>query len=153
MYAPPSIGADVYVSNGHKWFFTPKVLIFSLRVGPLEDPVCPSLLPARAPRHPHSGVHRRRDPIPRHPPATSLPHRHDGGVPLQGAAFLWVSRGLQGGSSPYAAPGAAVYPAVISNEGTGESAFAKLFSWEGTKVTLRRAFEHQSGKRLCGCRM
>jgi len=46
-------GADVYVSNGHKWFFAPK-----------------------------------------------------------GAAFLWVSKQLQGASDPYAPPGEAVYPCV-----------------------------------------
>ena len=49
----PSLGADVYVSNGHKWCFTPK-----------------------------------------------------------GAAFLWVSKALQGASDPYGAPGTAVYPTV-----------------------------------------
>ena len=70
----PALGADVYVSNGHKWFFTPK-----------------------------------------------------------GAAFLWVSKALQGSTAPYAQAGEAVYPTVISNEGSGESSFAKLFSWEGTK--------------------
>lgn len=68
------LGADVYVSNGHKWFFTPK-----------------------------------------------------------GAALLWVSPALQGGTTPYQDAGSAVYPTVISFEGEGESSYTKLFSWEGTK--------------------
>ena len=69
----PSIRADVYVSNGHKWFFTPK-----------------------------------------------------------GAAFIWVNKELQPSTCPYQAQ-TVVNPTIISNEGQGESDYAKLFSWEGTK--------------------
>jgi len=70
----PSLGVDVYVSNGHKWMYSPK-----------------------------------------------------------GSAFLWVSKNFQGSESPFAADGSAVYPLVTSFEGQGESDFAKLFSYEGTK--------------------
>ena len=69
----PALGVDVYVSNGHKWLYTPK-----------------------------------------------------------GSAFLWVTPALQGSSDPYTR-GNNVYPVVISNEGQGESDYAKLFSYEGTK--------------------
>jgi len=69
----PSIEADVYVSNGHKWFFTPK-----------------------------------------------------------GAAFIWVNKMSQPTSITYQAQ-SVVNPTIISNEGSGESEYAKLFSWEGTK--------------------
>ena len=69
----PALGVDVYVSNGHKWLYTPK-----------------------------------------------------------GSAFLWVTPALQGTSNPYVR-GSYVYPVVISNEGQGESDYAKLFSYEGTK--------------------
>jgi selenocysteine lyase/cysteine desulfurase len=68
----PSLSADVYVSNGHKWFFTPK-----------------------------------------------------------GSAFLWVSPSFHSNSNPYK-PGQ-IYPVTISNEGIGESDYATLFSWLGTK--------------------
>ena len=69
----PALGVDIYVSNGHKWLYTPK-----------------------------------------------------------GSAFLWVTPALQGSSDPYTR-GNNVYPVVISNEGQGESDYAKLFSYEGTK--------------------
>lgn len=68
----PSLSADVYVSNGHKWFYTPK-----------------------------------------------------------GSAFLWVSPFFQSNSNPYEQ--GKIYPVVISNEGIGESDYATLFSWLGTK--------------------
>ena len=50
----------------------------------------------------------------------------------KGSAFLWVTPALQGSSDPYTR-GNNVYPVVISNEGQGESDYAKLFSYEGTK--------------------
>merc|ERR1719502_518600 len=68
----PSTGADVYVSNGHKWSYTSK-----------------------------------------------------------GSAFLWVSKTLQPTTGPYTV--GRVQPVIVSNEGAGESPFATLFSWEGTK--------------------
>ena len=68
----PSTGADVYVSNGHKWSYTSK-----------------------------------------------------------GSAFLWVSKALQPTTNPYTV--GRIQPVIISNEGLGESPYATLFSWEGTK--------------------
>ena len=49
----------------------------------------------------------------------------------KGSAFLWVSKALQPTTNPYTV--GRIQPVIISNEGLGESPYATLFSWEGTK--------------------